>query len=47
MISLSSLFCTGLYDDSTAIIINAMYRNNISSLRSALVASLVASVWNI
>ena len=37
-ISSPSLFCTGLYDVSTAIIINVMYtNNNMSSLRSALV----------
>ena len=37
-ISSPSLFCTGLYDVSTAIIINVMYTNNkMSSLHSALV----------
>ena len=37
-ISSPSLFCTGLYDVSTAIILNVMYTHNkMSSLRSALV----------
>ena len=44
MISWPSLFCTGLYDVSTAIIINVIRKKKMPGLRVILVASLVASV---